>query len=91
MGLYYEIHVSNVFNTQEVASLLPEKFQGEHYTPIRGKILNYRETVSSLMVQVDEDASIVENLPSLYTSKFSFHLNQSFCFTYFLFKGQSKI
>lgn len=68
-----EIHVSKIFNSQEVTSLLPEELQGENDTPactmkldspIRGKILNYRETVSSLMVHVDEDVSFVENLPS---------------------------
>ena len=32
--------------------------------PIRSKILNYKETVSSLKVCVDEDVSFVENLPS---------------------------
>ena len=34
------------------------------YVCIRSKILNYRETVSSLMVHIDEDVSFVENLPS---------------------------
>ena len=34
--------------------------------PIRSKILNYKETVSSLKICVDEDVSFVENLPSCH-------------------------
>ena len=68
-----EIHVSKIFRSQEVTSLLPEELQGDDDVPactmkldppIRSKILNYRETVSSLIVHVDEDVSFVENLPS---------------------------
>ena len=67
-----EIHVSKIFQMQEVTSLLPEELQGDDIPactmkldpPIRSKILNYRETVSSLNVHVDEDVSFVENLPS---------------------------
>ena len=68
-----DIHVSKIFRSQEVISLLPEELQGDDDAPactmkldppIRSKILNYRETVSSLKVHVDEDVSFVENLPS---------------------------
>ena len=68
-----DIHISKIFRSPEVVSLLPEALQGEDDIPactmkldppIRSKILNYRETVSSLKIQVDEDVSFVENLPS---------------------------
>ena len=68
-----EIHVSKIFRSSEVTSLLPEELKGDDDVPactmkldppIRSKILNYRETVSSLMVHIDEDVSFVENLPS---------------------------
>ena len=68
-----EIHVSKIFRSQEVTSLLPEELQGDDDIPactmkldqpIRSKILNYRETVSSLKVHIDDDLSFVENLPS---------------------------
>ena len=67
-----EIHVPKIFRSHEVTSLLPEELQGDDDIPactmkldppIRSKILNYRETVSSLIVHVDEDVSFVENLP----------------------------
>ena len=41
--------------------------------PIRSKILNYKETVSSLKICVDEDVSFVENLPTCDCS------NSEFC------------
>ena len=52
---------------------LPEALQGKDEIPactmkldppIRGKILNYKETVSSLKIHVDDDVSFVENLPT---------------------------
>ena len=67
------IHVSKIFRSPEVASLLPEELQEKDDMPtctmkldppIRGKILNYKETVSSLDIRVDEDVSFVQNLPS---------------------------
>ena len=66
------IHVSKIFRSPEVASLLPEELQEKDDMPtctmkldppIRGKILNYKETVSSLDIRVDEDVSFVQNLP----------------------------
>ena len=68
-----DIHISKVFRSAEVVALLPEVLQKEEEIPmpamkldppIRSKILNYRETVSSLNIFVDEDLSFVENLPS---------------------------
>ena len=77
-----DIHVSKIFNSAEVVSLLPEELQREDEVPtctmkldppIRSKILNYKETVSSLKICVDEDVSFVENLPSCDCS------NSEFC------------
>ena len=68
-----EIHINSIFHSPEVISLLPEELQKEEEIPsctmkldppIRNKILNYRETVSSLNIMVDEDVSFVHNLPS---------------------------
>ena len=68
-----DIHLSKIFRSADVVSLLPEALQTEEDAPtvtnkldppIRNKILNYRETVSSLNIVVDEDVSFVQNLPS---------------------------
>ena len=67
-----DIHVAKIFRSPEVAALLPVALQEKDEIPactmkldppICGKILNYKETVSSLKIQVDEDVSFVENLP----------------------------
>ena len=76
-----DIHVSKIFHSPEVAALLPEALQEKDDVPactmkldppIRGKILNYKETVSSLKIHVDEDVSFVENLPSCECSASQF-------------------
>ena len=68
-----DIHLSKIFRSQEVTELLPEALKAEDEIPvstmklnppIRSKILNYKETVSSLNTFVDEDVSFIENLPS---------------------------
>ena len=68
-----ELHVNSIFRSPDVVSLLPTELRKEENIPactmkldppIRSKILNYRETVSSLNVSVDEDVSFVHNLPS---------------------------
>ena len=68
-----DIHISRILRSAEVTSLLPEVLQVDDEkpmctmkldAPIRSKILNYQDTVSSLKVAVDEDVSFVENLPS---------------------------
>ena len=65
-----EIHVNNIFHKPEVISFLPEEIQKEENvqmkldSPIRSKILNYRETVTSISTMVDEDVAFVNNLPS---------------------------
>ena len=68
-----ELHVNSIFHAPEVVALLPDKLQIQENvpvctmkldTPIRNKILNYQETVSSLNVMVDDDVSFVQNLPT---------------------------
>ena len=68
-----DIHVSRIFRSADVISLLPEALRGEDDVPtctmkldppIRSKILNYQETISSLDIVVDDDISFVRNLPS---------------------------
>ena len=63
-------------------SLLPQELQKEENIPactmkldppIRSKIFNYRETVASLDVLVDEDISFVNNLPTCNCN------NSNFC------------
>ena len=67
------IHVSKIFRSAAVTSLLPEALQSDEDIPtctmkldppIRSKILNYKETVSSLRIHVVDNVSFVENLPS---------------------------
>ena len=67
-----DIHLSKILRSPDVTSLLPEALQAEDDIPsctmkldppIRSKILNYKETVSSLKICVDEDVSFIENLP----------------------------
>ena len=68
-----DIHLSKIFRSAEVTSLLPEELQPEDdipsvtmklTPPIRSKILNYRDTVSNLDIVVDDDVSFVRDLPS---------------------------
>ena len=63
-----KLRLSKIFNSPEIIQLLPLKIQAEEHIPvvsyklcgtIRNKILNYKETVSS--IYVDEDVSFVTN------------------------------
>ena len=77
-----DIHISKILRSTAVTSLLPESLRVDDEIPtctmkldkpIRSKILNYQEAVSSLKIVVDEDVSFVENLPSCDCS------NSEFC------------
>ena len=68
-----DIHLNKILKSSEVIAALPTKLKGEKdipvatmklSPPIRNKILNYKETVSSLDIVVDDDVSFVRNLPS---------------------------
>ena len=68
-----DIHLNKILKSAEVIAFLPTRLKGEKdipvatmklSPPIRSKILNYKETVSSLDIVVDEDVSFVQNLPS---------------------------
>ena len=63
-----ELRLSKIFNSPEIIQLLLLKIQAEEHIPvvsyklcgtIRNKMLNYKETVSS--IYVDEDISFVTN------------------------------
>ena len=67
-----DIHISRILRSAEVISLLPDPLKSideiptctfKLDPPIRSKIFNYRETVSSLSVEIDEDVSFVRDLP----------------------------
>ena len=68
-----DIRLNKILKSDEVIALLPSDLKGEEdipiatmklSPPIRNKILNYRETVSSLDVVVDDEVSFVRNLQS---------------------------
>ena len=68
-----DIHLNKIFRSAEVTNLLPEELQSEEdiptvtmklTSPIRSKILNYRETVSSLDIVIDDEVPFVRDLPS---------------------------
>jgi hypothetical protein len=76
------IHLNSILSSAEVTNLLPPALQSEEdrpmctmklSTPIRNKILNYKETVASLDIVVDDEVSFVRNLPpcSCESSDFS--------------------
>ena len=63
-----EIKVSQIFNLPEVIATLPQELQDKDDIssvamkldpPIRNKILNYRQTVSSLHVDTDDEVAIL--------------------------------
>ena len=67
-----DIHISRILRSSEVKDLLPDSLQSEEDMPtctfkldppIRSKILNYQETVSSLQIEIDEDISFIRDLP----------------------------
>ena len=68
-----KVHISSILRSSEVQELLPVCLQSEEDMPtctfrldppIRSKILNYRDTVSSLNIEIDDDVSFVRDLPN---------------------------
>ena len=68
-----KVHISSILRSSEVQELLPVCLQSEEDMPtctfrldppIRSKILNYRDTVSSLKIEIDDDVSFVRDLPN---------------------------
>ena len=66
------IHMPAILRSSEVINLLPDVLKTDEDMPtctfrldppIRSKILNYRETVSSLQIEIDEDVSFIRDLP----------------------------
>ena len=68
-----DIHLSKILKSEDVINSLPTILQGENNipiatfkldNPIRNKILNYKDTISSLSFkQVSNDKVEIENLP----------------------------
>ena len=66
------IHLPTIVHSNDVTSLLPENLRNEENLPvitfcldqpIRNKILNYKETVSSIKFTLENNVHVVENLP----------------------------
>ena len=77
-----KLHISSILRSGEVQELLPDSLQTEEDMPtctfrldppIRSKILNYRKTVSSLQIEIDDDVSFVRDIPNCDCE------NSSFC------------
>ena len=76
-----KLGLSKIFRSEDVVNSLPTDLQGEKDipfpsykldAPIRSKILNYKDAVNSLKIDIDEDVSVVHNLPSCDCSSSSF-------------------
>jgi hypothetical protein len=76
-----KLGLSKIFQSEDVVNSLPPDLQGEKDipfpsykldAPIRSKILNYNDAVNSLQIDIDEDVSVVHNLPSCDCSSSSF-------------------
>ena len=70
---FNRLGLSKIFRLPDVVAFLPPDLQGEQEipfptskldSPIRIKILNYKDAVNSVQIEVDEDVSVVHNLPS---------------------------
>ena len=70
---FNRLGLSKIFRLHDVVAFLPPDLQGEQEipfptykldSPIRNKILNYKDAVNSVQIEVDEDVSVVHNLPS---------------------------
>ena len=70
---FNRLGLSKIFRLPDVVAFLPPDLQGEQEipfptykldSPIRNKILNYKDAVNSVQIEVDEDVSVVHNLPS---------------------------
>ena len=73
--------LSKIFRLPDVVASLPPELQGDNEVPfptyklaapIRNKILNYKEAINSVHIDIDEDVSIVHNLPSCECSSSPF-------------------
>ena len=77
-----DIHLSKIFKSEEVMKSLPDILQEDNNipiatfkldNPIRNKILNYKETISSLSFkQVNNSRVEIENLPECNCNESSF-------------------
>ena len=67
---FNKMKIARIFKMEDVTNLLPEKMRCEKFlpfptfkldAPIRNKILNYKETVTSLQIEVDDEVAFVTN------------------------------
>ena len=70
---FNRLGLSKIFRLPDVVASLPPDLQEELKipfptykldAPIRNKILNYKDAVNSVHIDIDEDVSIIRNLPS---------------------------
>ena len=78
---FNRLGLSKIFRLPDVVSSLPPELQGEHEIPfptykldppIRNHILNYKEAINSVRIEIDEDVSVIHNLPSCECSSSPF-------------------
>ena len=69
---FNRLTLSKIFRSPDVIASLPPELQSEIKVPfptykldppIRNKIFNYKEAINSIHVDIDEDISIIHNLP----------------------------
>lgn len=68
-----KLGLSKIFRSHDVVASLPLQLQEQIEipfptykldSPIRSKILNYKEAINSIHIDIDEDVSVIHNLPS---------------------------
>ena len=78
---FNRLTLSKIFRSPDIIAFLPPQLQSETNVPfptykldppIRNKILNYKETVNSIHVDIDEDISIIHNLPPCHCTSSPF-------------------
>ena len=78
---FNKLGLSRIFKSDEVVLSLPTELQEENLipfptykldAPIRSKILNYKNAINSVRIEIDEDISIIHNLPKCECEKSSF-------------------
>ena len=64
------LHISSIFKSKDVIDKLPDSLRADTHAPvvtmklkntIRNKILNYKDTVKSLIYEKDDDISFISN------------------------------
>ena len=78
---FNKLGLPGIFQDETIKELLPDSMKEDHLVPfptfkldapIRNKIFNYKDTVNSVNLQIDEEVSFVSNLPACQCSKNTF-------------------